>query len=201
MKLRTRTGYFGHHIGDAVPVCEPRRESLGHPGHQDFSEDTYRTLTAVDSALMMIDATRGVQSQTIKLLEVCRMRTTPIVTFINKLDREGRDPLDLMAEIEERSWGPHAFRFPHYIGIGRDFQGVYNLHRDRLELFRGDEHAVPEEIVSVKDIDDDQIDELIGLEAADALREEVMLVREAGDAFDLKKYLNGEQTPVFLAVH
>ncbi|MAO84944.1 MAG: peptide chain release factor 3 [Myxococcales bacterium] len=169
---------------------------LDTPGHQDFSEDTYRTLTAVDSALMMIDAARGVQSQTVKLLEVCRMRTTPIMTFINKLDREGRDPLDLMAEIEE-IMGVTCIPFSWPIGIGRDFQGVYNLHRDRLELFRGGEHAVPEEIVSVEDIDDDQIDELIGLEAADALREEVMLVREAGDAFDLKKYLNGEQTPVF----
>jgi peptide chain release factor 3 len=168
---------------------------LDTPGHQDFSEDTYRTLTAVDSALMMIDAARGVEAQTIKLLKVCRMRTTPIMTFINKLDRESREPLDLMEEIEN-IMGLRCVPFTWPIGMGKTFRGVYNLHRDRLELFRGGQHKVHEDVVEVSGLDDPKLDELLG-DAADDLREEVELLRAAGDTFDHQAFLNGDQTPVF----
>jgi len=171
---------------------------LDTPGHQDFSEDTYRTLTAVDSALMMIDAARGVQSQTIKLLEVCRMQRSPIMTFINKMDREGRDPLELMEEIEN-IMGLRCIPFTWPIGSGQAFQGVYNLHRRQLELYRPSEGgggALPEEVIGV-DLADSQLDELIGEDAAERLREEVELVVEAGDQFNLDAYLKGHQTPVF----
>jgi peptide chain release factor 3 len=179
---------FGEHIINLLDT----------PGHQDFSEDTYRTLTAVDSALMMIDAARGVQPQTIKLLEVCRMHRSPIMTFINKMDREGRDPLELMEEIEN-IMGLRCVPFTWPIGSGREFQGVYNLHRKRLELYRSSEGgggARPEEMIEV-DLDDARLDELIGEYAAEELREAVELVVEAGDAFDLESYLKGYQTPVF----
>jgi peptide chain release factor 3 len=179
---------FGEHIINLLDT----------PGHQDFSEDTYRTLTAVDSALMMIDAARGVQPQTIKLLEVCRMHRSPIMTFINKMDREGRDPLELMEEIEN-IMGLRCIPFTWPIGSGREFQGVYNLHRKRLELYRPSEGgggARPGEMIEV-DLGDARLDELIGEYAAEELREAVELVVEAGDDFDLEAYLKGHQTPVF----
>ena len=179
---------FGEHVVNLLDT----------PGHQDFSEDTYRTLTAVDSALMMIDAARGVQSQTIKLLEVCRMQRSPIMTFINKMDREGRDPLELMEEIED-IMGLRCIPFTWPIGSGQSFQGVYNLHRRQLELYRPSEGgggALPEEIVGVE-LGDPKLDDLVGAEAAEQLREEVELVVEAGDRFDLDAYLKGHQTPVF----
>ncbi|MBC8318730.1 MAG: peptide chain release factor 3 [Desulfobulbaceae bacterium] len=168
---------------------------LDTPGHQDFSEDTYRVLTAVDSALMVIDNAKGVEAQTEKLMEVCRMRNTPIITFINKLDREGMDPLDILSDIEEKlqiecvplSWP---------IGMGKSFRGVYNLHRRELNLFTASQATRPQDNVVVKDLNDPRLDELLGSQA-DKLREDIELLEGAANPFDHKEYLKASQTPVF----
>lgn len=168
---------------------------LDTPGHQDFSEDTYRVLTAVDSALMVIDSGKGVESQTEKLMEVCRMRNTPIITFINKLDRDGLAPLDLLSDIEEKlqiecvplSWP---------IGMGKSFKGVYNRYIKELHLFKGGQSSKLQEGVRITDLCDSRLDELLGSEA-DHLREEVELLEVAADPFELEHYLKGNQTPVF----
>jgi peptide chain release factor 3 len=169
---------------------------LDTPGHQDFSEDTYRTLTAVDSAVMVIDAAKGIEAQTLKLFEVCRLRDVPIITFINKLDREGRDPFDLMDEIERRlalevtpaSWP---------IGMGRDFLGTYNLFADSLLLFArgGGERVV--EPVRCAGLADRKLAELLPATALARLREEVEMVRGLCPAFSRDAYLAGHMTPVF----
>ncbi len=168
---------------------------LDTPGHQDFSEDTYRVLTAVDSAMMVIDSGNGVEAQTEKLMAVCRMRNTPIVTFINKLDREGLPPLDILAEIEDKlqiectpmSWP---------IGMGKAFRGVYNLYKKELNLFSAGMDTADFESIRIDDLNDERLDELLGAQA-DELREEVELLEGAADPFDLKHFLNGAQTPVF----
>jgi len=168
---------------------------LDTPGHQDFSEDTYRVLTAVDSALMVIDSAKGVEPQTEKLMEVCRMRNTPIITFINKLDREGLDPLDLLAEIEDKlqiecvplSWP---------IGMGKNFRGVYNLYRQELLLFTPGEDRRSGEGFLVTDLASPVLDEKLGSAAA-RLREDVELLSGAANPFDHEQYLKGSQTPVF----
>ncbi|MCK9239315.1 peptide chain release factor 3 [Desulfocurvus sp.] len=168
---------------------------LDTPGHQDFSEDTYRVLTAVDSAVMVIDCAKGVETQTRKLMEVCRMRNTPILTFINKLDREGRDPFEIMDEIEETLQIECApLSWP--IGRGGDFLGIYHLHRREVTLFvpgRGPEAG---DAVTIHDLADPRLDELLG-DKADTLREDVELLQGAGNAFDLDAFLKGSQTPVF----
>jgi len=168
---------------------------LDTPGHQDFSEDTYRVLTAVDSAMMVIDSGKGVEPQTEKLMEVCRMRNTPIVTFINKLDREGLEPLDILSEIEDKlqiectpmSWP---------IGMGKAFKGVYNLYKKELNLFSAGAETRDFETVHIVNLDDTKLDELIGSQA-DELREEIELLEGAANPFELKHFLNGSQTPVF----
>jgi peptide chain release factor 3 len=168
---------------------------LDTPGHQDFSEDTYRVLTAVDSALMVIDSAKGVETQTEKLMEVCRMRNTPIVTFINKLDREGLAPLDLLDDIENKlqiectplSWP---------IGMGKQFKGVYNLYRKELHIFEPGRNTLGQDIVSIDDLSDPALDDFLGMQA-DELREEIELIEGATDPFDLEHFLNGTQTPVF----
>lgn len=169
---------------------------LDTPGHQDFSEDTYRTLTAVDSAVMVLDAAKGIEAQTLKLFEVCRMRDVPILTFINKLDREGRDPFSLLDEIEETlqlevtpaSWP---------IGMGQRFRGTYDLLHDRLVLLeRGKGNVVTRPEV-VEGLDDPKIDELLPESAAATLREEVEMVRELCPDLNLDTYRAGNQTPVF----
>ena len=168
---------------------------LDTPGHQDFSEDTYRVLTAVDSALMVIDSAKGVEAQTTKLMEVCRMRNTPIITFINKLDRDGMDPLDILADIEEKlqiectplSWP---------IGMGKGFKGVYDLHRKKITLFTPSRNTRPEDRVVVNELDDPLLDELLGSDA-DQLREDVELLEGAANPFEYEHYLNAGQTPVF----
>ncbi|KAF0284933.1 peptide chain release factor 3 [Gammaproteobacteria bacterium 2W06] len=168
---------------------------LDTPGHADFSEDTYRTLTAVDSALMVIDAAKGVEERTIKLMEVCRLRTTPIMTFMNKLDREGRDPMDLMDEVE-RILRMRCAPVTWPIGMGKRFRGVFNLLDDRVHLF-GAQHAGGIEAgETIEGIDNPRLDEALG-EQAEELRDEVELVREAGNEFDREAYLAGELTPVF----
>ncbi len=168
---------------------------LDTPGHQDFSEDTYRVLTAVDSALMVIDSAKGVETQTKKLMEVCRMRNTPIITFINKLDREGKDPLDLLHDIEETLQIECApLSWP--IGMGKRFKGTYNLYRKELHLFSpGHDRASTEGLV-IKDLDDPRLDELLGSQA-DELRMDIELLEGAANPFILEEYLKGNQTPVF----
>ena len=168
---------------------------LDTPGHQDFSEDTYRVLTAVDSALMVIDSGKGVESQTEKLMEVCRMRNTPIITFINKMDREGMGPLDILAEIEDKlqvectplSWP---------IGMGKSFKGVYNLYRRELHLFARNQETRKQQGVLIKNLADPKLDKLLGRQA-DELRADVELLEGAANPFEMDQYLRGNQTPVF----
>nr|WP_302504227.1 peptide chain release factor 3 [Geoalkalibacter halelectricus] len=168
---------------------------LDTPGHQDFSEDTYRVLTAVDSAIMVIDSAKGVETQTRKLMEVCRMRNTPIITFINKLDREGREPLDLLADIEETLQIECApLSWP--IGMGKRFKGTYNLYKKELNLFTPGQERVSGEVVTIRDLEDPRLDELLGGQA-DELRADIELLEGAANPFELKEYLKGNQTPVF----
>ena len=168
---------------------------LDTPGHEDFSEDTYRVLTAVDSALMVIDAAKGVEEQTIKLLNVCRMRDTPILTFMNKMDRETRDPLELLDEVEsvlKIQCAPVTWP----IGMGKSFRGVYHLLRDEILLFKAGEERADQEFEVVKGIDNPRLMELFPTEM-EQLKMEVELVHGASHPFDLDAFLAGTQTPVF----
>lgn len=168
---------------------------LDTPGHADFSEDTYRTLTAVDSALMVIDAAKGVEERTIKLMDVCRMRATPIMTFINKLDRESRDPVELMDEVEsvlDIQCAPVTWP----IGSGQRFRGVYHLVNDRVHLFSARHGGKIQSGEVVKGLDNPLLDEQLGEQAAE-LREEVELVRGASHPFDVERYRQATLTPVF----
>jgi peptide chain release factor 3 len=168
---------------------------LDTPGHQDFSEDTYRVLTAVDSALMVIDSANGVERQTEKLMEVCRMRNTPVLTFINKLDREGLSPLDVLADIEDKLQIECApLSWP--IGMGKRFRGVYNLYRSELNLFRPGDDARSTEVIKIDDLNDPRLDELLGSQA-DELREDIELLEGAANPFNMQEYLKANQTPVF----
>ncbi len=168
---------------------------LDTPGHHDFSEDTYRTLTAVDSAVMVIDSVNGVESQTEKLMEVCRMRDTPILTFINKMDREGQDPVDLLDEIEKKlkirvtpmSWP---------VGGGRSFKGVYSLIQNRLVLFKPHTKQNEETSIIISDLSDPRLDEQVG-DQAETLRSDLELIRTVYPPFNLEEYLSGQVTPVF----
>lgn len=170
---------------------------LDTPGHQDFSEDTYRVLTAADSALMVIDSAKGVEAQTKKLMDVCRLRDTPIITFINKLDREGRSPLELLDDIEQ-SLGIEAAPLSWPIGMGKGFLGVYDLRQARLRFFEGSGKDVrPREAVVVQGLDDPALDQLLGDEGAAGLRRDVELLDGAGYPFSMERYLTGQQTPVF----
>jgi len=168
---------------------------LDTPGHQDFSEDTYRVLTAVDAALMVIDAANGVEPQTLRLLQICRARATPIITFINKLDREVREPLDLLSEIESHL-GMDAVPFSWPVGMGRRFGGVFDVRGDRMRVFRPgqDRHAGDDEIID--GLANPAVSERFGDAAAQA-RGEIELIREAAPAFDHAAFLAGQQTPVF----
>ncbi len=168
---------------------------LDTPGHQDFSEDTYRVLTAVDSALMVIDAAKGVETQTIKLLNVCRMRNTPIITFINKMDRETRDPLELLDEVEsvlKIQCAPVTWP----IGMGKSFRGVYHLLRDEILLFTPGEEKANQAVEVIKGIDNPRLAAMFPMEIAQ-LKMEVELVHGASHPFDLVRFLEGKQTPVF----
>jgi len=168
---------------------------LDTPGHEDFSEDTYRTLTAVDSALMVIDVAKGVEDRTIKLMEVCRLRDTPILTFINKLDREGRDPIDLMDEVEDiLKINCAPMTWP--IGMGKRFKGIYHLYSDTIRLFAQADGQRAGEGELIEGLDNARLDELIGAQAEE-LREEIELVRGASHEFELDAFLKGELTPVF----
>lgn len=169
---------------------------LDTPGHNDFSEDTYRTLTAVDSALMLIDSGKGVEAQTIKLMDVCRMRRTPIVTFMNKLDRDGLDPFDLMENVE-KILKIHCVPLTWPIGMGKAFRGVYDIANKRIQLFDPAQSAGLGGFVDIDSLDDGRLDDLVGKAAGDKLREDLDLVIGAGEAFDQDAFLRGEQTPVF----
>jgi len=166
---------------------------LDTPGHADFSEDTYRTLTAVDSALMVIDIAKGVEERTVKLMDVCRLRDTPIMTFVNKMDREGQDPIDIMDEVEQVlkiSCAPMSWP----IGMGKSFVGVYRLYDDSAHLFAG--RGGLEEDLFISGLDNPELDQVIGT-LAESLREEIELVQGASAAFDIDAYLSGTLTPVF----
>jgi len=168
---------------------------LDTPGHEDFSEDTYRTLTAVDSALMVIDAAKGVEERTIKLLDVCRLRDTPILTFVNKLDREGREAIEILDEIEQVLKIQCApVTWP--IGKGKRFMGVYDLRTDRTHLFSARHGGKIAEGEVIEGIDNPRMDELLGDQAAE-LREEMELIQGASHSLELEAYRSGRQTPVF----
>ena len=175
---------------------------LDTPGHEDFSEDTYRTLTAVDSALMVIDAAKGVEARTIKLMEVCRLRTTPIVSFVNKLDRDGREPLELFDEIEsvlDIQCAPVTWP----IGMGREFRGVYHLLEDCAYLYQDRDGSRATGSHRVAGLGSAEMRDALGESVATALEEEIELIRGATPALDHARYLAGKQTPVFFgaAIH
>jgi len=169
---------------------------LDTPGHKDFAEDTYRTLSAVDSVIVVIDVAKGVEEQTEKLVEVCRMRNTPIIVFINKLDREGKDAFDLLDEVEEKlkikviplSWP---------IGMGQRFQGVYNLYEKKLMLFSPHGKQLEDEVISIEDLNDQRLQKHVGEKAADELRGELEIITSVYPEFNAQLYLSGEKSPVF----
>lgn len=168
---------------------------LDTPGHEDFSEDTYRTLTAVDSALMVIDAAKGVEERTIKLMEVCRLRDTPILSFVNKLDREGRDPIEILDEVEEVLQIRCApVTWP--IGMGKRFKGVFDLRSQTTHIFSPTHGGKIQEGEVIEGLDNPRLDEVIGDQAAE-LRDEIELVRGASHELDLDAYAVGDLTPVF----
>ncbi|WP_438979740.1 peptide chain release factor 3 [Polynucleobacter sp.] len=168
---------------------------LDTPGHQDFSEDTYRVLTAVDSALMVIDAANGVESQTLRLLEVCRARNTPIVTFINKMDREVKPPMELMDEIES-ALGIEVVPFTWPVGMGKSFAGVIDIANSQMRMFKAGEDRVTEDSHAIVDINDPALKERLGTDLENALAE-VDLIKNAMPAFDREAFLAGRQSPVF----
>jgi len=169
---------------------------LDTPGHKDFAEDTYRTLTAVDSVILVVDCVKGVEDQTRKLMEVCRMRNTPVIVFINKLDREGQDPYDLLEEIE-KELNIHTRPLTWPIGIGSDFKGVYNLYEKKLNLFQPDKTKIAKEVVEISDLDSNELDEIIGEKSANKLREDAELIEGVYEPFSKDLYLEGYLAPVF----
>ena len=167
---------------------------LDTPGHQDFAEDTYRTLTAVDSAIIVVDSAKGVEAQTRKLMEVCRMRKTPVIIFINKMDREGRDPFDVLDELEkELQIKVRPLSWP--IGQGRKFKGVYNIYEQQLNLFTPNKQRVTEKVEV--DIQSEELDKQVGEQEAAQLRDDLELVDGVYPAFDKQTYLSAEVAPVF----
>jgi peptide chain release factor 3 len=184
------------------PYADAVINLLDTPGHEDFSEDTYRTLTAVDSALMVIDAAKGVEARTIKLMEVCRLRATPIMSFINKLDRDGRPAVELLDDIEtvlDIACSPMTWP----IGMGREFRGIFHLAEDCAHLYQSRDGSRLPDIVRVRGLESAELEAAIGSAAAAELRESVELVRGATPPFDHAAYLAGKQTPVFFgaAIH
>lgn len=169
---------------------------LDTPGHQDFSEDTYRTLIAADSAVMLIDGAKGVEEQTIKLFHVCRMRGIPIFTFVNKMDRASKDPFELMEELE-KVLGIRSYPMNWPIGIDGDFKGVYNRKLNQIELFDGGNHGQTAVSSTIGKVDDKIFADLLGEHYHKRLCDEIELLDMAGDEFDRKKVLKGELTPIF----
>ena len=169
---------------------------LDTPGHKDFAEDTFRTLTAVDSVIVVIDVAKGVEPQTEKLVEVCRMRSIPMLVFINKLDREGKDAFDLLDEVEQKL-GLRVTPMSFPIGIGYDFKGIYNIWAKKLNLFSGDKKQTVSDGVEFDDLTNPELDKVIGDTAANTLREELELIEEVYPPFNQEAYLKGELQPVF----
>ncbi len=169
---------------------------LDTPGHKDFAEDTFRTLTAVDSVIVVIDVAKGVEEQTEKLVEVCRMRNIPMIVFINKLDREGKDAFDLLDEVEQKL-GLKVTPLSFPIGMGYDFKGIYNLWEKNVNLFSGNSRKDIEETIEISDMKNSELDDLIGSDAADELRGNIELVEGIYPKFDKQDYLNGKLQPVF----
>jgi peptide chain release factor 3 len=169
---------------------------LDTPGHKDFAEDTFRTLTAVDSVIVVIDVAKGVEEQTEKLVEVCRMRHIPMIVFINKLDREGKDAFDLLDEIELKL-GLKVVPLSFPIGMGYDFQGIYDIYEQKLNLFSPENKQTVSEGIEIQDVNSEMLDELVGEKAADTLREELELVTEVYPEFNRKAYMDGDLQPVF----
>jgi peptide chain release factor 3 len=169
---------------------------LDTPGHKDFAEDTFRTLTAVDSVILVVDVANGVEAQTERLMEVCRMRKTPVIIFVNKLDRDGKESFDLLDELEDKlEIKVRPLTWP--IGMGDRFKGVYNLYEQNLNLFSGNKTGISDDIVPIADLADSQLEEIIGEEAAEELREEVEMIEGVYDPFDRDDYLAGNVAPVF----
>ena len=169
---------------------------LDTPGHKDFAEDTFRTLTAVDSVIVVIDVAKGVEEQTEKLVSVCRMRNIPIIVFINKLDREGKDAFDLLDEVDQKL-GLTTVPMSFPIGMGYDFQGIYNLWNNNVRLFDGESKTTISNSSIIEDLHDDTLEKIIGSTAKATLEEELELVREVYPSFDQNAYLKGLQHPVF----
>lgn len=169
---------------------------LDTPGHKDFAEDTFRTLTAVDSVIVVIDVAKGVEEQTEKLVQVCRMRNIPMIVFINKLDREGKDAFDLLDEVEQKL-GLQVTPLSFPIGMGYDFKGIYNIWEKNINLFSGDSKKNIEETIAFDHVEDPELDQIIGAHAAGALRENLELVHGVYPEFDREAYLKGELQPVF----
>lgn len=169
---------------------------LDTPGHKDFAEDTYRTLTAVDSVIVVVDVAKGVEEQTEKLVQVCRMRNIPMIVFINKLDREGKDAFDLLDEVEQKL-GLTVTPLSLPIGMGSDFQGIYNLWEKNFEFFLEEKKQKVGESVKVTDLNDPKVDEMIGSKAANTLREELELIETVYPEFNREDYIKGDLQPVF----
>ncbi|WP_350287752.1 peptide chain release factor 3 [uncultured Croceitalea sp.] len=169
---------------------------LDTPGHKDFAEDTFRTLTAVDSVIVVIDVAKGVEEQTEKLVEVCRMRNIPMIVFINKLDREGKDAFDLLDEVEQKlGLSVTPLSFP--IGMGYDFKGIYNIYEKNINLFSGNSKQNIEETIAFDDVSNAELEKIIGEKAATDLRDNLELVNGVYPTFDKDAYLKGSQQPVF----
>lgn len=168
---------------------------LDTPGHQDFAEDTFRTLTAVDSVIIVVDVAKGVETQTRRLMEVCRMRNTPVIIFVNKLDREGRDPFDILDELEkELKISVRPLSWP--INMGAKFKGVYNIYEHGLDLFTPSKQTISER-VEIPDVNSPQVDELVGEADAAKLREDLEIIEGVYPEFEVEEYLKGELAPVF----
>lgn len=169
---------------------------LDTPGHKDFAEDTFRTLTAVDSVIVVIDVAKGVEEQTEKLVEVCRMRNIPMIVFINKLDREGRDAFDLMDEVEQKlQLSVTPLSFP--IGMGVDFKGIYNIWEKNVNLFSEDSRKNIDDVIQISDINSPELNKIVGDKSAATLREDLEIVEGIYPDFDPQAYQRGEQQPVF----
>lgn len=169
---------------------------LDTPGHKDFAEDTFRTLTAVDSVILVIDVANGVEAQTERLMEVCRMRSTPVIVFVNKMDRDGKEAFDLLDELEEKlKIKVRPLSWP--IGMGDRFKGVYNLFDKSLNLFSANKTKISEDVIPITDLSDSLLEEAVGEEFANELREEVEMIEGVYDRFDRDTYLSGEVAPVF----
>ena len=169
---------------------------LDTPGHKDFAEDTFRTLTAVDSVIVVIDVAKGVEEQTEKLVEVCRMRSIPMIVFINKLDREGKDAFDLMDEVEQKL-GLRVTPLTFPIGMGYDFQGIYNIWEKNVQLFQEENKQQKGTAIQYDDLTDPALETAIGTKALATLNEELELIDGVYSSFNQEEYLNGEQQPVF----